>query len=112
MLEVVGWTRYDNNNVPDFDKQYRYTELDYEDYVLAVIYGLRKYRYRYTGYVMNGHNTGIGGFVPVFNNGTKFRCTIKEWGIIMSYAYPEYYEDEWLLEIPKDATQRIPVITE
>ena len=111
MLKVIGWTRYDNREIPDFDKIYEYTIADYSKYIKAIIYGLREYNYIYTGFTMNGNNTGIYGVVPVFNNMTKFKCSMKTWSRIISYAYPEYYEDDWVYKIPENSEERIPIYT-
>ena len=111
MIKVVGWTRYDNNDIIDFDKVNEYTLLDYENYIRAVIYGLREYNYIYTGFTMNGMCTGHMGYVPVFNNGTKFRCSMRIWSNIISYAYPEFDENDWIMNVPVDNKERIPIYT-
>ena len=79
-LKVVGWT--------DFDSSYpsiAVTNEELNDVLVAVVDAIRDGGYMFSG---EDHQCRMSG-VPVFDNGTCFRASMRAWGSIMTYAYPE-----------------------
>ena len=79
-LKVVGWTNYESP-FPSADV----TEETMDEVVFCVASEIRANGYMISG--MDHQYTATG--VPVFNDGTCLRASMRSWGMIMSVAYPE-----------------------
>lgn len=73
-LEVIGWTHWDNKKYPD-SRGGKAAER-------AVINAIREGGYRFGG---DTHQQSRSG-VPVFNDGTKAKWSMRGWGEIMAKA--------------------------
>ena len=79
-LKIVGWT--------DFDSEYPSATIANED--LSQVISILVDEIRKNGYAFSGekHQYSLTG-VPVFDNGTCLRASMRSWGMIMTFAYPE-----------------------
>ena len=80
-LKVVGWTDYESN-YPSITV----SNEELNDVLVAVVDAIRDGGYMFSG---DDHQCGLSG-VPVFDNGSCFRASMRAWGTIMTYAYPEF----------------------
>ena len=79
-LKIVGWT--------DYDSEYPSITVSNEEIgeiVSIVVDEIKEKGYAFSG---NDHQNSYTG-VPVFDNGTCLRASMRSWGMIMSFAYPE-----------------------
>lgn len=79
-LKIVGWT--------DYDSEYPSITVSNEEIgevVSIVVDEIKEKGYAFSG---NDHQNSYTG-VPVFDNGTCLRASMRTWGMIMSFAYPE-----------------------
>ena len=79
-LKVVGWTDYDSS-YPSITV----TNEELNEVLAIVVEAIREGEYMLSG---EEHQCSYAG-VPVFDNGTCFRASMRSWGTIMSFAYPE-----------------------
>lgn len=79
-LKIVGWTDFDSN-FPSITV----TNEELNDVLAVVVNAIRDGGYMFSG---EDHQCRFSG-VPVFENGTCFRASMRAWGTIMAYAYPE-----------------------
>ena len=80
-LKVVGWTDYDSN-FPSISV----TNEEVSEVLAVVVEAIREGEYMISG---QDHQCASAG-VPVFDNGTCFRASMRSWGSIMAFAYPEF----------------------
>ncbi|MBO4251380.1 MAG: hypothetical protein J5911_01815 [Clostridia bacterium] len=96
--KVIGWTSFRNWRYESFCPR------DYDEDCaarLAVIEDIRKNGYSFGG---DGHQY-VKGCAPVLNNGTAYRCSMREWGALMAeawnapnddgYGYMIWYMDDY-----------------
>ena len=79
-LKIVGWT--------DYDSEYPSITVSNEEIgevVSIVVDEIKEKGYAFSG---NDHQNSYTG-VPVFDNGTCLRASMRSWGMIMTFAYPE-----------------------
>ena len=79
-LKIVGWT--------DYESKYPSIVISNEELgaVLGVVVDeIKEKCYSFSG---SDHQNSYTG-VPVFDNGTCLRASMRSWGMIMSFAYPE-----------------------
>ena len=79
-LKVVGWTNYDS----DFPS-ITVSNEELNEVLAVVVEAIREGEYMISG---QDHQCSYAG-VPVFDNGTCFRASMRSWGTIMTFAYPE-----------------------
>lgn len=79
-LKIIGWTNYDSA-FPSISV----TQDEVNDVILIVAREIMN-----NGYMLSGddHQNSYTG-VPVFDNGTCFRASMRVWGTLMAAAYPE-----------------------
>ncbi len=79
-FKVIGWTDYDSDyptiTVPD---------EEVGSLLGAVVDAIQEGEYVISGQDHQNSATGV----PVFDNGTCFRASMRAWGSVMTYAYPE-----------------------
>ena len=78
-LKIIGWTSYDS----EFPSATIANE-EIGAYLGVVIDEIVKCGYVFSG---NDHQNSDTG-VPVFDDGTCLRASMRSWGAIMSFAYP------------------------
>jgi len=79
-LKIVGWA--------SFDSSFPSASIAQEDVTNALAIIVKEILEN--GYMLSGNdhqNSDTG--VPVFNDGTCFRASMRTWGLVMSAAYPE-----------------------
>lgn len=79
-LKIVGWTSFDSEYptcAPQQDEMSMYAQL--------VSGEIREKGYCFSG---DTHQNGAVG-VPVFSDGTCFRCTMRCWGLVMAMAHSD-----------------------
>ncbi len=79
-LKIVGWT--------DFESEYPSITVSNEE--IGEVIGVVVDEIKAKGYAFSGeeHQSSYTG-VPVFDNGTCLRASMRSWGMIMTFAYPE-----------------------
>ena len=79
-LKIIGWT--------DYDSEYPSITISNEEIgevVSIVVDEIKANGYAFSGEQHQNSYTGV----PVFDNGTCLRASMRTWGMIMSFAYPE-----------------------
>ena len=78
VLKIVGWT--------DFDSEYPTKNVTKEE-LFKLVEIVREEIYN-NGYIFSGeqHQMSATG-VPVFSDGTCFRCSMRFWGYLMTTIY-------------------------
>lgn len=79
-LKIIGWTNYDSS-FPSAD----ITQDELNDVLLTVAREIKNNGYMLSGADHQNLDTGV----PVFDNGTCFRASMRAWGLIMTIAFPE-----------------------
>lgn len=79
-LKIIGWTDYDSHFPSITIANEEVNEL-----LLIIIKEITAHGYMLSG---EAHQNAVTG-VPVFNDGTCFRGSMRAWSVIMSTAYPE-----------------------
>ena len=79
-LKIIGWT--------DYDSYYPSVTIANEDLNKLLVIVANEIMDK--GYMFSGqdHQNAYTG-VPVFDNGTCFRASMRVWGTLMAAAYPE-----------------------
>lgn len=79
-LKIVGWTDYDSD----------YPSIEITNDEIGAVLDVVIQEITKNGYMFSGeeHQNSLTG-VPVFDNGTCLRASMRSWGTIMSFAYPE-----------------------
>ncbi len=79
-LKIIGWTDYDSN----------FPSIEIANEEVTEVFAIVVKEIRDGGYMFSAedHQCAFCG-VPVFDNGTCFRASMRAWGIVMSAAYPE-----------------------
>lgn len=78
--KVIGWTNYDNYQIPYYDKTIGFAERN------AIIDEIRKNRYLFSGW---DHQESWENCVPILNDGKKRCFSQRGWGGVMAEAYGE-----------------------
>lgn len=116
---IIGWTTWTDISRQWYDHDpYMCTKQDMLIARQVVVNEIRSKGYKLSGFMMQDMNHILEGkgLVPVFNDNTKFKCTLREWGYIMSDAYPEESRDTndrylfWAYEMPADYDPVLPCI--
>ena len=84
-LKIIGWTNYDSN-YPSVSV----TQDELNDVLLTVAREIKNNGYMLSGGDHQNSDTGV----PVFDNGTCFRASMRSWGVIMTIAFPEVNGNE------------------
>lgn len=79
-LKIVGWTNYDSA-FPTAN----ITDETMEQVISCVVSAIAENGYVFSSEDHQNSDTGV----PVFDNGTCFRASMRAWGTIMALAYPE-----------------------
>ena len=79
-LKIIGWTDYDSD----------YPSITISNEEIGEVVGIVVDEIKANGYAFSGdnHQNSCTG-VPVFDNGTCLRASMRTWGMIMTFAYPE-----------------------
>ena len=97
-FKIIGWTDYDSNyptiSVPD---------EEVGNLLGAVVDAIKGGEYMISGQDHQNSATGV----PVFENGTCFRASMRAWGTVMTYAYPQIEDNatnymDFYMETPLD----------
>ena len=89
-MEIVEWRDWDDKlNINYFKANPQKNALVYTDEEYAAVASAA----RKAGYIFPGdyHQNGYHG-VPIFDNGKPFQVTQRNWGYIMTLAWPELIE--------------------
>ena len=84
-LKIIGWTNYDC----DFPS-ITVSQDEVNQVLLAVAREIMDNGYMLSGDDHQNSDTGV----PVFENGTCFRASMRAWGFIMAVAFPEINGNE------------------
>ncbi len=79
-LKIIGWTDYDSS-YPSAN----ITNETMNDYISCVVNAIVESGYMFSGKDHQNSDTGV----PVFSDGTCLRASMRTWGTIMTFAYPE-----------------------
>ena len=86
--KVIGWTWYDNYNIPFSDKTIGFSERN------AIIDDIRKNKYLFTGW---DHQESWDNCVPILNDGKKRGFSQRGWGGVMAEAYGQMNDYDYSL---------------
>jgi len=84
-LKIIGWTNYDSC-FPSIEV----AQDEVNDLILTVAGEIKNNGYMLSGDDHQNSDTGV----PVFENGTCFRASMRAWGFIMAVAFPEINGNE------------------